>query len=1735
MGKIYFPISIDMGSTSTGVYTTSYKRLTEGVESLEDFKERNKKGQGFLINNGNLSTSTYDQSARRTFRASRKALKRRKNSKRLALLILESLGISLNSQQEESLRFLMNRRGFTYLEVQAKDQDKIHNLYHSLEEEFFTEEFLGKIEFYNSLVREKKWVSSDKWNLLKALLKENAFPFPALEEEFDLWLVIISFLSQVFSEEREREDSFVLEESLTEALLEVFLSFYNKGKYWFALRNDKEKKGNLREKEELFFSSLSQEQAQVLLDIEKKMEGTILKNSLEAILKEFKEGKRSRERAFNELKEDLLNPKTSAYDLFDQAIKPKLTFNEFMNLLANVINLQNRYLRQYFQYGKDYPFLEKGDTWESQRAYHLYQKYIKRVFQSHQKEIFSYLEAWEKSPKNDNFAWALTQIPYEKTIPPFESNNNRNTPKCSHIYLNYAWLVDNLQGREDLLREFSLQLKDLYPEYAKGLPIFPLGKENKTLLWIREESLIFHRFLDSTKLLLNVLLQRIQGEGSYNLEDNLHFLIIGNLSFSEPEKEVLKNLIKKSRLEQIHIKKLEKDIVFEENGKIQECTLSRAYDIEDSSLIKDSPFILCNNHPPLKGKRKKSYLKKYFSFGEEESVAFFEALERKYTQQEAKKDNLKSSHFYHQVNQLKELRDSLGNYLNLTYRSCEKKLKDLFQEGTYKVSHKYFSEKELLSERGEILISLVTYLSQEFYSVYSKSLTNKGLEVLSESELSPWKNGGESFGLKVDKKGYEIQKCFLIHPSLLLQLIDILLSSHGKGFAKECSCCHSENQWRTSFEAEQEGVEEILIRGQRSLPLSKGGDIPFSGKIRRFCDALALRVMKTLFPLLKTEIEGSSSQDSLSLHIPLFVEKNSFSFEEVIGKKKKKKKEAKKEENLSAVQRPLSAITLSPYKGGLLQEGDIEYDHILSRSFSRHKESGLVFNTQVNLIPCTSKENKEKGSGWVSLDNLNFNHMEQVFGDLAKEGDYSQVKDFIRNRLDPYFNKKKRYYNFKRLNEEDKRAFRYVLFTWQEDFLTLEEKNWIVFHILKMSATTRVNGTQRYFLQSLKKKWEQALIFYRKEKGLPSGDLNVSFTLLVVDPSDYRKSIFSDFRKNLRNKISEKEETLKKEEEQKPYSHILDAYLIYNMGYFFLNSRSSQKAMNQMEGIETGLSKSFYKEKDKEETTFIEEVLECLPKNYQIHFMDSLEIVNSKKTNKASKPLFKTTFYGERYLPLLISEEGLGFGFSLENSFLSDKEGFKSPLYSLLYPYIKDKKDLPTPQEVGENISFLPSYPYLRKFDRVEVQKFLTSRYHDLSFPKGKSLGLEEIFYNISYRTTRLSLSPSLPLEELKKIMDKDILKLVVGISLGDKKDKSIEEFFKVKFKSFTIKGTQQEPNVSLGKQSFLTLPYYRTWTELSKFYQQQKEDTPQECLKKALEKLEESFKRDQKPHFLKHGVKGKKLSLILPTAMGDLRIRRKDNKGKEFFQLFDSITKTKGFNLSQKTEGNLYFKESSLIFSHKISSFDPSSRALSENTLHKKDDIAIKEDWFIFDFSHNFLLKMGYSFPEAKRRDFLLRFSKHSPLWRKFSNFLEEEEAYQSLKTTPFSLTYKGEKSDIKEKGSKKPKNEMVSLARDFLDSIINEALKEAFPSLEGNKDLSIGSFNPGTKQVVYQVNPDFIDIFFRTAGSSSFDSMILAYVNDASSHPFSQAKEGNSYSHKKLKEDFFKVPSIKEEGFIF
>jgi len=106
--NIISPIAIDLGAQNTGVFTTHY----EAGSKLEDIK--NKEGKVYTLDKDNY---TYLMVNRTANRHQKRGYDRRQMAKRLFKLIwCEHFKFEWNGDIQQTLSFLLNRRGFTFLD-----------------------------------------------------------------------------------------------------------------------------------------------------------------------------------------------------------------------------------------------------------------------------------------------------------------------------------------------------------------------------------------------------------------------------------------------------------------------------------------------------------------------------------------------------------------------------------------------------------------------------------------------------------------------------------------------------------------------------------------------------------------------------------------------------------------------------------------------------------------------------------------------------------------------------------------------------------------------------------------------------------------------------------------------------------------------------------------------------------------------------------------------------------------------------------------------------------------------------------------------------------------------------------------------------------------------------------------------------------------------------------------------------------------------------------------------------------------------------------------------------------------------------------------------------------------------------------------------------------------------------------------------------------------------------------
>ena len=119
--RLIFPIALDLGAKTTGVYATCYPAGSD----IEQFKDDKHFKVGFVAKTPEFKEKGYKvlQTGRTANRHARRCRTRNSQAKRLLMLILESVYQFPAERHREAISHFMNRRGFTYLESQVNGDE----------------------------------------------------------------------------------------------------------------------------------------------------------------------------------------------------------------------------------------------------------------------------------------------------------------------------------------------------------------------------------------------------------------------------------------------------------------------------------------------------------------------------------------------------------------------------------------------------------------------------------------------------------------------------------------------------------------------------------------------------------------------------------------------------------------------------------------------------------------------------------------------------------------------------------------------------------------------------------------------------------------------------------------------------------------------------------------------------------------------------------------------------------------------------------------------------------------------------------------------------------------------------------------------------------------------------------------------------------------------------------------------------------------------------------------------------------------------------------------------------------------------------------------------------------------------------------------------------------------------------------------------------------------------------
>ncbi len=425
----------------------------------------------------------------------------------------------------------------------------------------------------------------------------------------------------------------------------------------------------------------------------------------------------------------------------------------------------------------------------------------------------------------------------------------------------------------------------------------------------------------------------------------------------------------------------------------------------------------------------------------------------------------------------------------------------------------------------------------------------------------------------------------------MAQLYNIL-ETNIRGFSKTDNWNTIENAWRSRKDDADEQGEYIA----NAVRLTADSIRPFDGMLDRIISRQAYEIAG-----MKIQQIGNLKIDTNdTLFVPIFMEQNRFSFEqslhEIKGLKNVKKKAKERVEKGLKKQKTqwqnkddrIKKNKYCPYTGGIIGKGEI--DHIIPQSESK-KRGDVVFNSEANLIYCSGTGNHTKGNVRWTFEQLHPNYLNEVF---AGETNIKQtIIDFVNglDENDPI--------SFHNLEGKEQNYLRHALFISDLDSKT--------FPILNTRYKTFVNGTQGYLGKKIRKLLQDKY---------PNVEIK-TYQIPAQEVSQLRKVLGS------------LDKTSKKQDIQSAFSHVVDASLVLATALQNPKIAEELQSTNVTELSEQG-----------------QWLKALLPTHADVQH---IERKPKYRKNLSSTQIFKEGLYGERFMPILLDNEKLYYGFSLDN------------------------------------------------------------------------------------------------------------------------------------------------------------------------------------------------------------------------------------------------------------------------------------------------------------------------------------------------------------------------------------------------------------------------------------------------------------------------------------------------------
>ena len=491
------------------------------------------------------------------------------------------------------------------------------------------------------------------------------------------------------------------------------------------------------------------------------------------------------------------------------------------------------------------------------------------------------------------------------------------------------------------------------------------------------------------------------------------------------------------------------------------------------------------------------------------------------------------------------------------------------------------------------------------------------------------------------------------NPFSLAQLYN-LLEVERMGFSSISVAARLENAWRNRMVATTVKGKDVTCANASRLT----ADVvrPFDGVLAKVLDRQAYEVSRLIYTTLRdVDIERGAE-----IYLPLLVEQNRFSFDLSLAELKKLKNDRaekglkrietrwqQKDDRIRAANKLDDTTYLCPFTGKKFTKG--QFATILSAKNTRGE--GRNYDVEPNLIYCSLEGHRDA----VGLEALHPNYLKHVFGtdnihDIEVRIEETVAKLVEENRLSPFF----------QLSIEEQTMVRHAL------FLRSSVANREVRTSLRNQYKTATNGTQAWFVRRLIEKLKDQLqpIWSRKQ-------VSFKYDVQTIDPEmTYR----------IRGTLAKFNPTLAKDASSSVMSSVIDAACVGAAGWSAIrNGIDATKSLRNIAVLN-----------------------EMLPADCEVIRIESKKPGayvgrNGNQVDPFSKPVFKSTIYGEDFLPLFSTRGKLYVGYrSMIEGAIEVTGKAREDVLRLLLPFFKQKAISPLDDAANYTIDKKKAFEHLK-------------------------------------------------------------------------------------------------------------------------------------------------------------------------------------------------------------------------------------------------------------------------------------------------------------------------------------------------------------------------------------------------------------------------------------------------------